>query len=217
MVMMTTVVAYCWCWNVEASAATPKYATARIIGCKRDNKLSSSFKLLAVGVLSLLAFGMGIAYYGYATYIYPVDEALGNLARAESAQSPMELADYVYAAKRTLPKEGNPVWSFPTARTDFGLIQLELDNIISRANSVASVEPHSSAYNTGMNDMHVSLDAIQENIIEALPYMYVSTTNMAVSAVWIAVILGLFALMRRGKARYKEFGSSTSSSSSSSQ
>jgi hypothetical protein len=52
--------------------------------------------------------------------------------------------------------------------------------------------------------MHVSLDAIQENIIEALPYMYVSTTNMVMSVVWIAVILGLFAVMKRGRAKYRE-------------
>jgi hypothetical protein len=165
---------------------------------------SSSSKLLAIGVISFLVFGAGIAYYGYATTIYPVDRALGNLARGESSQTPEELADYVSEAKRDLPKSGNPVWSFPTAKTDFGLIQLELDRILSRANSIASVEPHSSAYNTGMEDIHLSLDSIQRDIIEAIPYMYVSTTNVAVSAVWIAAIMGLFTIMRRGRARFRE-------------
>jgi hypothetical protein len=167
--------------------------------------MSSSTKLLAAGVIGFLVFGAGIAYYGYATSIYPIDRALGNLARAQSSQTPEELADYVYAAKKDLPKNGNPVWSFPTAKTDFGLIQLELDRVLSRANSIASVEPHSSAYNTGMEDIHLSLDSMQRDIIEAIPYMYVSTTNMAVSTVWIAVILGLFAIMRRGKAKFKEY------------
>lgn len=166
--------------------------------------MGHSSKLLAIGVISFLVFGAGIAYYGYATSIYPVDRALGYLARAESSQTPEELADYVSSAKADLPKTGNPVWSFPTAKTDFDLIQRELDRILSRANSIASVEPHSSAYNTGMEDIHVSLDSIQRDIIEAIPYMYVSTTNMAVSAVWIAVILGLFAVVRRGRARFRE-------------
>lgn len=166
--------------------------------------MGSSYRLLAIAVVAFLMFGAGMAYYGYATAIYPIDMALGNLARAESAQSPVELADYVYAAKTTLPKEGNPVWSFPTHRTDFGLIQEELDRIMSRASSISSVEPHSSAYNTGMNDMHMSVDAIQENLIEAMPYIYVSTTNIAMSAVWIAVILGIFAVMRRGRSQYRE-------------
>lgn len=164
----------------------------------------ASYKAMMAGVVALIVGGVAMASYGYQISIYPVDSGLGNLARAESAQTPEELANYVVAAKRELPKSGNPVWSFPTPRTDFGLIQLELDRIISRANSIANVEPHSSAYNTGMNDMHVTLDAIQENIIEALPYMYVSTTNMVMSVVWIAVILGLFAVMKRGRAKYRE-------------
>lgn len=166
--------------------------------------MGSSYRLLAIAVVAFLMFGAGMAYYGYATAIYPIDMALGNLARAESASSPSELADYVSAAKTTLPKQGNPVWSFPTSRTDFGLIQEELDRIMSRANSISSVEPHSSAYNTGLTDMHMSVDAIQENLIEAMPYMYVSTTNIAMSAVWIAVILGIFAVMRRGRSQYRE-------------
>ncbi len=157
--------------------------------------------MAGVVVLIMVAIGMGI--YGYGNTIYPVDLALGNLARAESAQDPEDLAKYVIAAKRYLPDKGNPVWSFPTPRTDFGLIQQELDRVVSRANAIANVEPHSSAYNTGMDDMHVTLDAMQENIIEALPYMYVSTTNMMFSVVWIAVIMGLFAVMRRGRAKYR--------------
>ncbi|MGI0018979.1 MAG: hypothetical protein ACREAY_00755 [Nitrososphaera sp.] len=166
--------------------------------------MGSSYKVLAIGVVAFLAFGAGMAYYGYATAIYPIDMALGNLARAESSQTPEELASYVSEAKKTLPDYGNPVWSFSTTRTDFGLIDLELDRIISRANSIASVELHSSAYNTGMNDMHMSLAAIQENIIEALPYTYVSITNMAMGAVWIAVIMAVFTVMRRGRAQYHE-------------
>jgi len=163
------------------------------------------FKLIAIVILGLFAFAAGMAYYGYESAIYPIDKALGNLARAESSQTPEELAAYVYEAKRTLPPSGNPVWSFPTAKTDFGLIQQDLDMILSRANSIASVEPHSSAYSTGMADMHLSLQSIQGNIVEAMPYMYVSTTNVAVSVVWIATIIGLFAVMRRGRSKYQEY------------
>jgi hypothetical protein len=55
-----------------------------------------------------------------------------------------------------------------------------------------------------MNDIRLSLKTIQENIMEALPYVYVSTTNIAMSAVWIAVILAMFAIMRKGRSRFKE-------------
>lgn len=167
----------------------------------------SSLKFATVGIVGLFLLAAGMSYYGYANTVYPVDRALGNLARAEAAQTPYELSTYVRAAKEDLPKSGNPVWSFPTARTDFGLIQMELDRVLSRANSIASLEPHSSAYSTGMNDVHVTLAAIQEDVIDAVPYMYVSTTNMAISAVWIAIILGLFAVMRRGRSRFQELDS----------
>ena len=167
----------------------------------------SAIKMATVGIVGLFVLAAGLSYYGYANTVYPIDRALGNLARAGATQTPSDLAAYVTEAKRDLPKSGNPVWSFPTARTDFGLIQLELDRILSRANSIASLEPHSSAYSTGMNDIHVTLVAMQKDIIDAIPYMYVSTTNMAISAVWIAIILGLFTVMRRGKSRFQEFES----------
>jgi len=171
--------------------------------------MASSYKAIMAGVVALIVVAVGMGIYGYGNTIYPVDTALGYLTRAESAQTPEDLAKYVIAAKAGLPVKGNPVWSFPTPRTDFGLIQQELDRIVSRSNAISNVEPHSSAYNTGMEDMHVSLDSLQDNIIEALPYMYVSTTNMMFSVVWIAVIMGLFAVMRRGRAKYREEGYET--------
>lgn len=166
--------------------------------------MASSNKAMMAGVVAFLLIGAGLANYGYQTYIYPIDRALGNLSAAERAQTPEQLASYVIAAKRDLPQSGNPVWAFPTAKTDFGLIQLDLDNMVSRSNAIASVDPHSSAYSTGMNDMRFALDAMQKDIIEAIPYLYVSTTNMALSAAWVAVLFGIFAAMRRGKARYRE-------------
>jgi hypothetical protein len=166
--------------------------------------MTASNKLLGLSVLAIIAFGAGMAFYGYNEAIYPVDTALGYLSRAESAQTPEDLADYVVKAKRALPGVGNPVWSFPTARTDFALIQAELDRILSRANSISSLEVYSTEYNTGMWDMHASVKAIQEDLLESIPYLYVSFTNIIIGSVWIAVILMVFLVMRRGRAKYRE-------------
>lgn len=166
--------------------------------------MASSYRLIMVGVMALMVFGVGMALYGYQQAIYPVDSALGYLARAESAQTPEQLADFVRAAKRELPDSGNPVWSFPTAKTDFALIQRNLDDMLARANSISSIEPYSDGYNTGLYDMHASLRTMQENLVDATPYLYVSFTNIMLSAVWIAVILALFAIMRRGRAKFQE-------------
>jgi len=183
----------------ERSSATPKYRS----GCYTF-RMASSYRLMMAAVAALIIFGVGIGLYGYYEAIYPVDKANGYLARAESAQTPAELASFVRMAKRELPDSGNPVWSFPTAKTDFGLIHRTLDDMIARANSVSTLEPYSTEYNTGMADMHATLKTIQEDLIEATPYLFVSINNIMFSAVWIAVILALFAVMRRGRARYRE-------------
>lgn len=166
--------------------------------------MASSYRLLLIGVLALIFFGAGMAYYGYETAIYPIDSALGYLARGETSQTSEDLSSYVLQAQKLLPENGNPVWSFPTARTDFTLIQGELGKIVSRANSLSSMDRYSAEYNTGMEDMHASLKAMQEDLLDAMPYMYVSFTNIMVSIVWIAIILGLFAVMRRGRAKFRQ-------------
>jgi len=166
--------------------------------------MTSSYKLMMVGVLALMIFGIAMALYGYQQAVYPVDGALGYLKRAQAAQTPEDLASFVSKAKMELPESGNPVWVFPTAKTDLALIQENLNDIVARANSIASGEPHSSEYNSGMLDIHVSLETIQQDMIDAMPYFYVSFTNIMLSVVWIAIILALFAIIRRGRARFRE-------------
>lgn len=166
--------------------------------------MASSYRLMMAVVATLMIFGVGIALYGYQQAIYPVDKANGYLSRAESAQTPEELASYVRAAKRELPESGNPVWGFPTARTDFGLMHRTLDDMLARANSISSLEPYSTEYNTGMFDIHMSLKAMQEDLVDATPYLYVSFTNIMLSVVWIAILLALFVIMRRGRAKFRE-------------
>jgi hypothetical protein len=103
-----------------------------------------------------------------------------------------------------LPESGNPVWIFPTAKTDLSIIQGSLNDIVTRANSIATMEPHSTEYNSGMLDIHVSLETIQQDMIDAMPYFFVSFTNIMVSVVWIAIAIALFILIRRGRARFRE-------------
>ena len=166
--------------------------------------MTSSYRLMMAGVLALMIFGIAMALYGYQQAVYPVDSALGYLKRAQTAQTPEVLASFVSKAKIELPEIGNPVWVFPTAKTDLALIQGNLNDIVARANSIASMEPHSTEYNSGMLDIHVSLEIIQQDMIDAMPYLYVSFTNIMLSVVWIATIFVLFALIRRGRARLRE-------------
>ncbi|MFZ0514896.1 MAG: glycosyl transferase, partial [Candidatus Nitrosopolaris sp.] len=97
------------------------------------------------------------------------------------------------------------VWSFPSPRTDFGLIQNDLDAMLLRTNSISSVEPNSAAYNTGLEDLHSSIKIIESNLEEATPYIYVSFTNILLSGLWIGVIMLIFAAMSRGRSKLKEY------------
>ena len=137
------------------------------------NKLGTTYyRLILAGILGFIIFGASMAYYGYQNTIYPLDKAVGYLSRAESSQTAGGLIDYIKHVKQFLPKEGNPVWSFTTSRTDFGLIQNDLDAMLARAISISSLEPNSAAYNTGLIDLHTSIKIIETNLEEATPYLY---------------------------------------------
>ena len=170
------------------------------------NKMAVPYhRLVLVGILGFLAFGAGMAYYGYQNTIYPMEKAMGYLSRAEIAQTPEMVADYIRPVKQLLPEQGNPVWSFSTPSTDFQLIQNDLDAMLSRANSISSLEPHTAAYNTGLEDIHGSIKILETNLEDATPYLYVSFTNVLLSAIWIAVIIFVFTLMKKGRAKFKEY------------
>jgi hypothetical protein len=161
------------------------------------------YRLIIIGILGFLSLGGALVYFGYQNAIYPLDKAMGYLARAETAQTPEMIADYLRPVKQLLPMEGNPVWSFPNPRTDFGLLQNDLDAMLLRTVSISSVEPNSAAYNTGLEDLHGSIKIIESNLEEATPYVYISFTNILLGGLWVGVIILIFAAMRRGRAKFE--------------
>lgn len=171
----------------------------------QKNMGNKYYRLLIIGILGFLCLGGAIVYFGYQKAIYPLDKAMGYLSRAESAQTPDMIADYLKPVKELLPNGGNPVWSFPSPRTDFELIQNDLEAMLLRTNSISTVEPNSAAYNTGLEDLHSSIKIIESNLEEATPYIYVSLTNILLGGLWIGVIMLLFAAMRRSRSKLKEY------------
>lgn len=168
-----------------------------------QHKRTTGQKILLPGTLAFLLLGAGLAYYGYFTSIYPLNEALGLLSRAETAQTPQQLAEYVGLAKEQIPEKGNPVWLFPTPRTDFATLQTQLDALLARSTQLSSAEPHTEAYNMAMVDMHAALLIIQLNIEEAIPFIYISPTNLTIAGAWVAVVLSIFAAMKVAGAKHQ--------------
>jgi hypothetical protein len=134
-----------------------------------------------------------------------LDKAVAYLERAETAQTPEVLVDYVNLAKQNLPTEGNPVWPFATARTDFNSIQNELDALALRGRLVSYLEPNSDSYNTALIDMHNSVQKISTNLTEATPFLFASLTNIILVCVWIFVIAIIFKVVTRKKENIKDY------------
>ena len=94
-------------------------------------------------------------------------------------------------------------------RTDFAVLQAQMDGILARAAAISLSEPHNEEYNTAMMDMHAASLALQENLHEAVPYIYVSPINIAMGSAWVAVIMAVFAAMRHAKTRQQRAAATT--------
>jgi glycosyltransferase involved in cell wall biosynthesis len=156
-------------------------------------------RMVLAGVLAFLTMGAGIAYYGYQNTMYLLDKAVGYVARAETAQTPEQLGEYIKLTQKLIPAEGNPVWLFPTMRTDFSLIQGALDSIVLRANLASTMDPRTETYNAAIRDMHVSAESIRTDLLEVIPYTYISLTNIVLAGLWVSIIIGIFAAMRKAR------------------
>jgi cellulose synthase/poly-beta-1,6-N-acetylglucosamine synthase-like glycosyltransferase len=158
--------------------------------------------MVLAGMLAFLVAGAAIAYYGYQNTMHPINQAVGYISRAQTAQTPEQLAEYVKLTKELTPKDGNPVWLFPTARTDFAQIQSNLEGMLMRAELTSEgMIPHSEQYNMAMRDMHKSAGTIKSSLLEAVPYMYISLTNLAAAGLWVAAVIAIFGATRRARTR----------------
>ena len=158
-----------------------------------------SQRLVLAGMLAFLTMGAGIAYFGYQNTMYLLDKAIGFIARAETAQTPEQLAEYIKLTQKLVPADGNPVWLFPTSKTDFALIQANLDSIVLRANTASAMDPLSDSYNMAITDMHMSVGSIRTNLLELIPYTYITLSNIVLAGLWVAAIMAIFAALRKIK------------------
>jgi hypothetical protein len=152
----------------------------------------------------LISSGIISAIYGYQTTVYPLDRAAGYLSRVQSAQTPYLISVYLKEAKGLMPSDGNPVWTFPNPRTDFKLINQDINAMQLRVLAISKIAPHSAAYNTALEDLHASTRIIEMNLIEAQPYIYGSLSNVAFTGIWIALVLLTYSLVRRNKKKIRE-------------
>ena len=181
----------------------PKFSDHKIT---KDEKMANHFYKLALGgIFAIIVIGAYMAFVGYSTDVYPLDMSVGLLDRTMASADPQSILADLKAIKGHLPTSGNPVWIFPTDTTNFVRIQTDLNVMIASAEKIAAVPTDSAAYHTGITDIRDRANVLQENLADAIPYMYVSFSNIIFSSIWIAALLAIFAVLNKKKQQMKEY------------
>ncbi|AFS82270.1 cellulose synthase family protein [Candidatus Nitrosopumilus sediminis] len=186
----------------------------------KEKRAKTIYRFAMIGILGIIVFGGSLAISGYNTDIYPLDRIRGNLDGVMASSDPDVIRDHLVAIQsdldllmvnlpETTDESGkiiakNPVWIFGTESTNFIRIQNNIDTMFAGLDEVSLISKDNPAYHTGMMDVHDRASLLQINIMDATPYMYVSPANMMFSAIWIASIVGIFAMLKRKKDQLKK-------------
>ena len=181
----------------------PKFSDHKIT---KEEKMANNFYRLALGgIFAIIVIGGYMSFVGYSTDVYPIDMSVGLLDRTMASSDPQSILLDLNAIKGHLPANGNPVWIFPTDTTNFVRIQTDLDTMIISAEKITAVPTDSAAYHTGITDIRERAQVLQENLSDAIPYMYVSFSNIIFSSIWIAALLAIFAVLNKKKQQMNEY------------
>ena len=181
----------------------PKFSDHKIT---KEEKMANNFYKLALGgIFAIIVIGGYMSFVGYSTDVYPIDMSVGFLDRIMASSDPQSILLDLNAIKGHLPANGNPVWIFPTDTTNFVRIQTDLDTMIISAEKITAVPTDSAAYHTGITDIRERAQVLQENLSDAIPYMYVSFSNIIFSSIWIAALLAIFAVLNKKKQQMNEY------------
>ena len=181
----------------------PKFSDHKIT--KEEKMANNFYKLALVGIFAIIVIGGYMSFVGYSTDVYPIDMSVGLLDRTMASSDPQSILLDLNAIKGHLPANGNPVWIFPTDTTNFVRIQTDLDTMIISAEKITAVPTDSAAYHTGITDIRERAQVLQENLSDAIPYMYVSFSNIIFSSIWIAALLAIFAVLNKKKQQMNEY------------
>jgi cellulose synthase/poly-beta-1,6-N-acetylglucosamine synthase-like glycosyltransferase len=176
-----------------------KGKSGRRVETKAQKMANNYYKAAMTGIIGLIVLGVVMAFEEYGSTIYPLDQSRGILTRIQATSDPQSIANDIKIVQQLLPKSGNPVWMFPTQDTDFGMMQKDLDTMLYTVDKISNTSPDSAAFHTGMLNVHSQSSTIVFNLIDATPYMYASISNMLFGSIWVAVIIGIFALLKKKK------------------
>ena len=209
---------------ISIIAVTAKFrlasGTAKLSTGNKPPMGNTIYKLSLIGIVAIIIFGISMAVIGYNSDIYPLDRIRGHLDGIVSSSDPVVIRNHLLDIQKdldlvmkhlpeTTDRNGkivskNPVWIFATESTNFLRIQNDVDSMLAGVDEVSSISKDNSAYHTAMLDINDRAMLLKTNIMDATPYMYVSPANMMFSTIWIAVVIGIFAILKRKKEQFKE-------------
>ncbi|MEE8238583.1 MAG: hypothetical protein V3R13_00660 [Nitrososphaerales archaeon] len=157
----------------------------------------------ALMLIALIALAGILTYAHYFNTWYAIDRGRAHLSRAETSAFADGMAASISEAIELIPPTGNPVWWFPTARTDFELIQHDLNGFIERTTILEAMPKERDAYQQGMDDLRGKLKTVQEQLGEASAFFFVDPFSLLISLFWIIAVSILLALRSRGFGKEK--------------
>ena len=187
---------------------------------KKEKMADTIYKVAMVGIVGIIIFGGFMAINGYASDIYPLDRVRGHFDGIIGSSDPNVIRAHLMAIQVDLDTileklpvtmnthseiiSKNPVWVFPTESTNFIRIQNDVNIMLESVERISTISQDNSAYHTGMIDINDRSFQLRLNVMDATPYMYVSIANVFSSIIWIAVIIGIFATLKRKRTQLKE-------------
>lgn len=139
----------------------------------------------------LVGLGFFLVFDSYSNTILPIELSTNFLDRILASSEPDSVIADLKEIKEHLPHEGNPVWIYPTVSTDFARIQKDLDIMIVTIEKISTVPKDSSSFHIGMLQVNDRAQELRENIMDAIPYMYVNPQNVFFNSIWIFGTMGI--------------------------
>jgi len=146
---------------------------------------------MTIGFVVIIGIGLFLALEFQQKSVEPLDSAIGYLDRVIASSDHRTILSGIELIKQNVPKEGNPVFIYPTVSTDFARMQTDLDIMLTNVLKISDAPVDSSAYHTGMLDLHSRADVLRENIMDAKLYLYASIPNVLFTMIWLGGALGL--------------------------
>ena len=161
----------------------------------------------------VVIFGVSFSNYFYQNSSIPIESSLSYLNEIEHSSNPELIENRLLNLKTNLDfvmnkfpettnPDGiviskNPVWIFPSESTNFLRIQNDVDNMLKSIDKISILPEDSSAYQTGLMDIHNRANSITANLKDAIPFMYNSPENILSNSIWLIGAMGLTEILLR--------------------